>query len=162
MTSLLRAYIITAEDVLRSSTWPGVFPPPECEWAAGYEFAHRGEVMTVLLQYLQFAGVIPRSVTKQPCPEAWKELDGPPCIEEAILTGAEAHELLACLEGYALDEEGFRCYACRYITGQSADPEPAVWEVDFLRIARVHLSHFTALLRRAESAAWFLLLNVNQ
>ncbi len=98
--SLLRAYIITVEDIPRLSTMAGVFPPPECELATEAEFADRGDVMTVLLQYLEFAGVVPRSVSEQTCPEEWRALDGPSCIEEVVLTGAEVREMLVCLDGY--------------------------------------------------------------
>jgi hypothetical protein len=138
-----------------------VFPPPETEVEVGYEFAARGSEMGVLLQYLEFTGVIPRSITDRPCPEEWKELDGSRGIEEAILTGTEVKELLDCFNEYALDEEEFRCYACRYITGESADPEPAMWELEFVRIARAHLAHFIGLLNLAASAAWLILLDVH-
>jgi hypothetical protein len=47
MLSLLRAYILSAEDVMPVATGVSMFPPPECELAAEYEFADHGEVLTV-------------------------------------------------------------------------------------------------------------------
>ncbi len=56
-----------------------------------------------------------------------------------------AGELPASLDGYTLDEEGFRCYACRYVTGPDElasplDAENASMDLDVAVLSRTQFA----------------------